>query len=135
VAYQEVSSAAQQRTFVTAAAPGDGVLWRKGGGAVLVRRLARSRPMCASLSTLVLSGSLLEWLVLISCAAVCLCLCRTMYGVPVTVSDSQLFIPQPEWDALANEARQAPSFAMQLQSELPGWTGGAARCRWRGGRQ
>lgn len=47
-------------------------------------------------------------------------LCRTMYGVPVTISDSQLFIPQPEWDALANEARQAPSFAMQLQSELPG---------------
>jgi hypothetical protein len=40
-----------------------------------------------------------------------------MYGVPVTISDSQLLIPQPEWDAVANEARQAPSFALQLQGE------------------
>lgn len=69
-----------------------------------------------------------------------LCLCRTMYGVPVTILDSQLFIPQPEWDALANEARRAPSFAMQLQSELPGlldvvWSGaggGAERVPGRG---
>lgn len=43
--------------------------------------------------------------------------CRTMYGVPVTIADSQLMIPQPEWDVLANEARQAPSFAMQLQGK------------------
>lgn len=42
---------------------------------------------------------------------------RTMYGVPVTIADSQLLIPQPEWDVLANEARQAPSFAMQLQGK------------------
>lgn len=40
-----------------------------------------------------------------------------MYGVPVRISDSQLLIPQPEWDAVANEARQAPSFAFQLQGK------------------
>jgi hypothetical protein len=44
---------------------------------------------------------------------------RTMYGVPVTISDSQLLIPQPEWDALENEAREGPSFALQLQGKHP----------------
>lgn len=55
------------------------------------------------------------------CGAVCMLptMCRTMFGVPVTISDSQLFIPQPEWDALANEARDGPSFALQLQGKHP----------------
>lgn len=44
---------------------------------------------------------------------------RTMYGVPVTISDSQLVIPQPEWEALANEAREGLSFALQLQGKQP----------------
>lgn len=60
----------------------------------------------------------------VNCAAnaFCMCPCRTMYGVPLTISDSQLMIPQPEWDAVANEARQAPSFALQLQGMSTGST-------------
>jgi len=39
-------------------------------------------------------------------------------GTPVTVSDSQILLPQPEWEMLADQARQAPSFALQLQGGL-----------------
>lgn len=62
------------------------------------------------------------------CVRVCVCVlcvyacgvvrCRTMSGLPVTISDSQLVIPQPEFDALASKARKSPSFALQLQG---GW--------------
>lgn len=38
-----------------------------------------------------------------------------MWGSPVTITDSQLVIPQPEWKALAAEAQQDASFAVQLQ--------------------
>jgi hypothetical protein len=38
-----------------------------------------------------------------------------MWGSPVTITDSQLVIPQPEWKALAAEAQQDTLFAVQLQ--------------------
>jgi len=41
-----------------------------------------------------------------------------MSGVPLTLTDSQLLLPQSEWDAIAREARLGPSFALQLQGTL-----------------
>ena len=35
----------------------------------------------------------------------------------MTIADSQLLLPQTEWDVLAAEARQAQSFALQLQGK------------------
>jgi hypothetical protein len=43
-----------------------------------------------------------------------------MWGSPVTITDSQLVIPQPEWKALAAEAQQDASFAVQLQGTCCG---------------
>jgi hypothetical protein len=34
------------------------------------------------------------------------------------VSDSQIFLPQPEWDTLAREAQRATSFVLQLTGSL-----------------
>lgn len=44
--------------------------------------------------------------------------CRSLSGAPLYVADSQLVLPQAEWQALLQAAKASRSFALQLAGEL-----------------
>jgi hypothetical protein len=40
-----------------------------------------------------------------------------MSGAPLTIADSQLMLPQPEWQLIAQAAKNSRNFAVQLEGE------------------
>lgn len=65
-------------------------------------------------------GRRLPVLAFASCCHNCLfaAACRTMSGAPLTIADSQLMLPQPEWQLIAQAAKNSRNFAVQLEGEL-----------------